>query len=180
MKFIKKHTRSLVFILLEILIGALLLFRPIGFTTAIIIGVGVLMMLRGVVYVIQYVRASAERAAMEQSLAKGLLTLLVGGFVAFRSDWFINTFPALTVLYGMGMLVVSLCKVQLMADALRMRSSLWLWPAISAAVSAVCAIVIISNPFATVTLLWMFAGASLIAEGVLDGVSLCLNGRAGV
>ncbi len=175
-KFTRKHTKSLAVVLIEMLVGALLLFRPIDFTTAIIIGAGILMMLRGVVYVVEYIRSTTEKAIAAQSLTKGLLMLLSGGFFAFRSNWFAATFPALTVLYGIGMLVVSLAKVQLTVDALRIRSKKWYWPAISAAVSAICAVLIILNPFATVTIVWMFAGASMLVEAVLDLLSLLFDG----
>lgn len=177
MKIIKKNFSGIALILVELIIGILLLVRPVGFTRAIIIGAGVLMILAGVRYVVQYIRSTAKEATKNQSLTKGLLTLLFGGFCAFYSEWFIITFPALTVIYGVSMLLASLSKVQLTVDALRVKNPKWFLYAISAAVSAICAIVIISNPFATVAVLWMFAGSSLIAEAILDAVSLVMAGR---
>ena len=44
------------------------------------------------------------------------------------------------------------------------------WPAISAIVSLICGFVVLSDPFASTLVLWMFTGISLIAAAILDVV----------
>ncbi|MBQ6716804.1 MAG: DUF308 domain-containing protein, partial [Clostridia bacterium] len=119
----------------------------------------------------------AREAEKAQYLTKGLLTLLGGGFCAFRSHWFIATFPALSILYGVGVLSAGLVKVQFTFDMLRQKNKKWFLALISAVISLACAVVILKNPFATTAVLWIFTGISLIVEAVFDAVTLIISRR---
>lgn len=160
------------FSLCEIVIGALLLVDPIGFTSGIIIALGIALLAMGAVSVLGYFRMSPVEAALTGSLAKGLFLLLTGGLCVFRSGWFIAAFPLLTILYGVVILLAGLMKVQWAVDALRLKTGRWFLPAISAAVTILCGGVILSDPFASTLAMWMFIGISLIVEAVLDIVVL--------
>ena len=98
-----------------------------------------------------------------------------GAFCAFRSYWFILTFPVLSVIYGVSILIAGLGKIQWTFDMLRMKRKKWFLAAISAAISIVCAILVLNNPFTTSAILWMFIGISLIVEAVFDAVSQIVN-----
>lgn len=160
------------FSLCEIIIGALLLVDPIGFTSGIIIALGIALLAAGALCVVSYFRASPVEAALRGDLAKGLFLLLAGALGAFRSGWFIAAFPLLTILYGVVILLAGLGKVQWAVDALRLRTGRWFLPAISAAVTLLCGGVILSDPFASTLAMWMFIGISLIVEAALDIVVL--------
>lgn len=71
-----------------------------GFTSRIIIVLGIVFAVTGVSHLIKYFRADAETAAAEGGLVNGLPLALFGRFCIFRTEWFIVTFPLLTVLYG--------------------------------------------------------------------------------
>lgn len=161
--------------LAEIAIGVLLLFKPIAFTRGIIIVLGVVLAVLGVMSIARYFRAYPVEAAREQGLARGLGMLLVGGFCAFNADWFIRTFPVLTMLYGVLLLFSALYKVQKAVDILRLKIGGAFWTGLSAATTLLFAIVILLNPFATVSALWMFIGIILIGEAVLDIAALALG-----
>lgn len=154
--------------LFELLVGILLLIDPVGFTSGIIVVAGIILCILGIRSVIKYFRADAVLAAKSQSLLTGLALLLAGGFCIFKSRWFVATFPILTILYGVIMLLVGLSKVQITVDLLRLRGRRWYLAAISAALSLICAIIVLANPFGTTAVLWMFAGITLIAEAVMD------------
>lgn len=175
MKNSETQASGILFCLFEIVIGVLLLISPVGFTTGIICALGIALMIVGAVSVIRYIRADPKEAEKGQYLTKGLLILLAGGFCAFRSQWFIITFPALSILYGVGVLVAGLVKVQFAFDRIRQRNKKWFLALISAAISIICAVVILNNPFASATVLWMFTGISLIVEAAFDGVTLILS-----
>lgn len=160
------------FSLCEIIVGVLLLLDPIGFTSAIVIALGAALLAAGAVSVFGYFRMNPVEAALTGSLARGLFLLLTGGFCVFRSGWFIAAFPLLTILYGVVILLAGLGKVQWAVDALRLRTGRWFLPAISAAVTILCGAVILSDPFASTMVMWMFIGISLIVEAVLDIVVL--------
>ena len=163
--------------LVELIIGILLLVNPIGFTSGIIIAFGIVLMIMGISTTIKYFRTEPEEAAVSQILVKGLLMLMAGAFCAFNSHWFIATFPVLTLVYGVVILITGITKVQWTIDIIRMKRSKWFWAAISAAISIVCGVVIITSPFSTTAVLWMFIGISLIVEAVFDMIGGIFGNR---
>lgn len=175
MNFLKRNANVILICLFEALIGILLLFDPIGFSSAIVIAFGVALIAAGLIAVIGYFRTDAVEAALGRTFAKGLAMLLAGAFCVLQPTWFIVTFPLLTILYGVVILLAGLGKAQWAIDALRLKTGRWYLPAIGAAVSIGCAFVILANPFATTLVLWMFTGISLIVEAVLDILALFLS-----
>ena len=174
---LKRNLSSMATSLVELIIGILLLINPIGFTSGIIIAFGIVLMIMGISKTIQYFRTEPEEAAVSQILVKGLLMLLAGAFCAFNSHWFIATFPVLTLVYGVVILITGITKVQWTIDIIRMKRSKWFWVAISAAISIVCGVVIITSPFSTTAVLWMFIGISLIVEAVFDMIGSIFGNR---
>lgn len=174
MKSLKEHINGIVLCLFELIVGILLLINPISFTTWIIMIAGIFLIILGFIEVVKYFRTSTEEASLGQALAKGLLFLLAGGFCVLKTEWFIVTFPVLTIIYGIIILVTGIVKIQLMADMLRQKNKKWFWAAINAIISIICSIVILKSPFTSTMFLWMFTGASLIVEGILDIVTLIM------
>lgn len=168
MSTLKRNLNGTVMSVVELIVGILLLINPVGFTSGIIVVLGVILMICGLVSVIKYFRAEPEDAAIKQLLAKGLAELLVGAFCSFRSHWFVVTFPVLTLIYGVVILFTGLTKIQWTVDMLRLKRKRWFLAMISAAVSIVCGVVIITSPFSSTAVLWMFTGVSLIVEAVFD------------
>lgn len=155
----------------EILIGILLLINPVGLTTWIIIIAGVILTLTGIVKIISYFRLPAEEAALRKSLAFGILAVLAGLWCMLRSGWFIALFPLLTTLYGLIVLISGVTKVQWAADMIRLKKRRWGWMALSAAITIICAVIILRHPFAAAATLWMFIGLTMIVEAVIDIIS---------
>ena len=179
MKFLKRNAHVILLCLFEALIGVLLVVDPIGFTSGIIIAFGIALLAAGLICTVGYFRTDSVEAALRGTLVKGLAMLLTGAFCILNPTWFIATFPLLTILYGVVILFAGLSKVQWAIDALRLKTGRWFLPAISAVVSIICGFVVLSNPFASTLLLWMFTGISLIIEAVLDVVVLFF-GRGGM
>ena len=173
MRAIQKNSGSILMCVLEILVGVLLLVDPTGFTSAIIIAAGAALILYGVICIVRYFRADAAEGALRQSLFKGLLLLLGGLFCVLRSRWFVATFPLLTILYGIGLLISGVGKIQWMADMIRFGRKRWYLPAISAVLSLIFAAIILCSP----TALWSFLGIVLIVEAVFDIVAIALGGK---
>lgn len=175
MKAIKKHLNGILLCLFELAVGVLLLIDPLGFTTGIIVATGIGLLIVGLVCIIKYCRTEVKAAAAGQFLLKGLLALTAGAFCAFKSQWFLVTFPAFTILYGVAVLAAGLVKVQLAVDMLRAKNERWFLGLIGAVISIVCAVVILNNPFTTTAVLWRFTGISLIVEAVVDTVMLIIS-----
>lgn len=163
--------------LVEVIIGILLLVNPIGFTSGIIVAFGIILMIMGIHKTVKYFRTEPEEGAVSQILVKGLLLLLAGVFCTFNSHWFIATFPVLTLMYGVVILISGITKIQWTIDIIRMKRSKWAWMAISAAISLICGVAIITNPFSTTAVVWMFIGISLIVEAVFDMIGSIFGNR---
>ena len=174
---LKRNLGSVAMSLAEIIIGILLLVNPVAVTSGIIVAFGIVLMIMGIGTTIKYFRTEPEEAAVSQILVKGLLALLAGVFCAFNSHWFIATFPVLTLVYGVVILVTGITKLQWTVDIIRMKRSKWFWLAISAAISIVCGVVIITSPFSTTAVLWMFIGISLIVDAVFDMIGGVFGNR---
>lgn len=172
MKTLKAHFSGIVLCLFELIVGILLLIEPVSFTSSIIMIAGIALIILGIVEIVKYFRADAKEASLGQTLVKGLIAILAGGFCAFKTEWFIATFPVLTIIYGVVILVTGIGKIQLAVDMARQKNKKWFLAAINAVVSIICAIVILRSPFTSTVVLWVFTGASLIAEGVLDVITL--------
>ncbi len=172
MKTLRQNGNAIIMCIIEVVAGILLLVDPVSFTVGIIIVAGIALMIDGLFNVIRYFRSSPEEAAVGQLLMRGLVALLAGAFCAFSPEWFIVTFPVIAILYGVAVLVGGLSKVQIAMDMLRAKNPKWWWGGLSAAISIICALVIINNPFSSTVVLWWFTGLSLIAEALVDVITL--------
>lgn len=171
MRTLKQNSGRIVLCLIEVIIGILLLVNPVGFTSGIIIALGVIFLAFGIFEIVKYFRTSAVDAALQQSFVKGLLGIIFGLFLIIKSDWFIVTFPVLTILYGIANLLIGLFKVQLTVDAIRLGFH-WAWTAFSAIVTLAFAVIILLNPFDTTVFLWKFIAITLMVEAILDLLSI--------
>ena len=170
-----KRINALVLCLGELIIGILLLMRPVGFTSGIIIAIGVALMLRGVMDIVAYFKASPVEAAKQRGLARGVLCLLLGVVCSFMTKWLLTALPFTGMVYGIMLVLLGVEKMQTAIDQKRLGHIKWYMPAISAAISVVCGAVIMLNPFTTTVYMWMFTGISLIVEAIADIVAFAMN-----
>ena len=175
MKFLKQKGSAIVTGLVELLIGILLFVDPVGFTSGILMAVGVIFLLCGVVCLIHYFNTDPVQAALEQNFSKGLVMILLGGFLVLRTQQVIALFPLLTHLYGVAILIVGVVKLQQGVDLLRLKARYWFLAGVNALLAILFAAIILSNPFASTIVLWQVAAISLIVEAVLDIAVLFLN-----
>ncbi len=171
MKKLKENGTHIILCLFELVAGVLLLINPVGLTSGIIIAAGAILMGMGLINLVKYFRSDAAQAALGQLLTIGLIELAAGGFCVFHSAWFLATFPVLTMIYGVVILFTGFSKIQLAVDMIRLKKGKWYWAAINAAVSILCAVTVLSNPFTSTSVLWIFTGCSLIVEAVIDVVT---------
>lgn len=163
--------------LAEIVVAILLLINPEGFTAGIIIGAGVVMVAFGAISIYKYMRLPAAPAAQQQLLAKGLFQIILGLFFMIKYSWFLAVFPLLAVLYGIGLLLTGLARVQWTVDMLRLEHPAWGMMAISAAVTVLLSIIILAHPTFLQAFLWTFVSISLMVSAVLDIVNIVMDMR---
>lgn len=174
MKNIKFVKNSIAFSIIEFIIGIILLFRPEGFTSAIIIAIGCMMIVSGVISTVRYFRCERSEAMNTNLLSRGLLLLIAGCFFVFNSTWFIVTFAVTTVLYGILMLFIGVIKFQNAIDGIRFKLKYRYINLIGAVLTLAAAILIIVNPFVSAQFIWKFIAVSMLVEAVMDIVSYCL------
>lgn len=175
MNFIKKNLISIFICIFEMVVGVLLLVDPVMFTSGIIMGGGIVLIVLGVLFIMKYFRAEPAVAAKEQTLVKGLALILGGVFFVMNASWFLTLFPLLSILYGAVILIVGLSKIQAAVDLIRVKNEQWFWNAISAVITLICAAIILAKPFASTAVLWIFTGVVLIVEAGFDIVTIFLT-----
>lgn len=169
---------KIVMSLCEIVLGILLFINPLGFTATIIKAIGILLMLAGIVSVIRYFRTDPDTAHLEQGLAKALCELTIGAFCVFNTEWFLVTFPIVTLLYGVGILFTGIVRIQWTVDMLRMKTGRWYLAGIGALLSLAFGAIIVLNPFTWTAFLWTFVAISMIVDAVFDLCIVLFAGHA--
>ena len=91
------------------------------------------------------------------------------------TKWLLAAFPFVGMIYGIMLVLLGIEKVQTAVDQKRLGAGKWYMPAISAAISVVCGVIITLNPFTTMVYMWMFTGISLIVEAIADIISFAMN-----
>lgn len=162
---------------IEFIIGLILLFRPEGFTSVIIVCLGIVLILLGASSTVNYFRTEKSEAMKTNLLSKGLLCIIGGMFFAFNSKWFIKTFPISTVLYGVFMLLLGVVKFQSSADAFRFKMKYWYINLIGAVLTLFSSVTIITNPFTSTEFVWKYIAIALLVEAVLDILSYLLSNK---
>ncbi|MBQ8296258.1 MAG: DUF308 domain-containing protein [Ruminococcus sp.] len=176
MKNLKFNINGILLSVFEITVGILLLINPISFTSGIICVFGIALVVLGIVSVIRYFKSKPEEAAVGRELSKGIIAAAAGVFCIVKTEWLITIFPLLTIAYGMIILLAGISKIQWTVDMLRLKRKRWFLPAIGALFSIICAIIILNNPFASTTVLWIFTGIALIIEAIFSIVIIIING----
>lgn len=168
MSKIKRSTGNLLMCLTEIIIGILLLINPVGFTSGIIITLGIILAIMGIGIIAGYFKTDPEEAAEKNGLAKGLVFVFLAFVCIFKTGWFIAAFPLITVFYGILILMSGISKVQWAVDMLRQKQKYWFIALIGAVLSLVFAALVLANPFSSTVVLWTFIAVSLIIEAIVD------------
>lgn len=177
MKSLKKYTSGLILSLFEIFVGILLLVDPVAFTSGIIMAFGAVLMFTGIICIFKYFRADPTEAAIGQLLLKGLAAIIIGAFCVFGNSAIVGLSAVLTFVYGVIILFIGLTKVQKTVDMLRLKKIKWQFTAVSAAITLICAALILVNPFGATEWIWRFIGISLIVEAVVDAVAVLFGDK---
>ena len=176
MKKIMSDFRNLLIIcVLELVTGIVVLIDPFGFTKTLLMIVGIVLAIFGVIFGVQYFKKTAEAASISNDLFFGILLVMAGLFMLIKPDNIITVFSLLTTLYGVGIIVSAIAKLQLSVDQLRLKNKKWWYFAILTAVTLIIGIVSYTNPFQTITVNWKFTGICLILLAAADIATIILN-----
>ncbi len=163
----KRYGAVIIGILAELAVGVLLLMNPVGFTKAIIMGIGAVILVIGAYKLITYLLDRRNSMESPADLTLGAIACVIGIILLAGNRWILATFSVITLFYGILMLIGGISKLSQAAE-MRRNDRRWLFSVISACITIAAAVIIIANPFSTTALLWRFIGASLIIEAVID------------
>ena len=176
MKAFMQKINQVVMIAMELILGIVILFKPLEFNNGIIVVMGILLCFVGVVDSVSYFRTDVTIGAIEHSLTKGILGLLCGIFIIMVTDKLASYLPTV---YGLIILVAGVSKIQTSLDMFRMKKKHGDVVIVSAGISIILAVLIFVNPFFTAngTNFYLFIAIALIIEAVMDAV-VCFISKA--
>lgn len=157
--------------LCEVVVGILLLVRPLKFTAGIIVAAGLFCIVLGLKYGWTYFRTDIIRASAERDLFRCLLLAGSGMFLVFGSGWLSATQTVLDIVYGVALMVLSAEKIQWSVNLLRWQKPYWYVTGINAVVTIVMSILMLLNPFPN-QIIWIVIGLALVVEAILDIVAI--------
>lgn len=155
--------------LLLIALGVLFVLRPGDSGLIICYIVGAVLCFFGIVRFIVYFTGDVSQAFGSFDLVGGAALLMFGGYILIRPE---VLYGILTAVFGIILVVDGVMKLQYAIDLYRMKAAGWWLVLIVALLMAALGVVALFNPFGTMVTLMTFLGATLIADGVLDILSI--------
>ena len=175
LKKLDRRIKSLILCIAELLIGLILLIKPVGFTSILIVCSGIGLIIKGLLDILRYFRTTAKEASLQEGLSQGLIYLLIGAFCTFQSQWLMQAVSFSGIIYAVLIMLLGVEKIQNTVDAHRLGCKNWFYPAIAAVISIASVIIIFINPFSVERNLLVFSGAILLVEMVIDIIGLYMN-----
>ena len=179
MQALKNNLPVILLIALEVLIGIFLLMNPEGFTRAVIIIFGVVMLLTGIAHLIRYFRGRKAGVSSGFTMGVAIVALVIGAVCVFASGAIIGLISIIAILYGIILIIAGCFKVQSFFDVRRvgLTNTGTILMLISGIIMIVFGVILIIHPFGTIEVLLQVAGVILIIEAVLDVVFLILSAK---
>lgn len=119
----------------------------------------------GLVMVVGYIRAEAMEGMLGYGLSVGLILLLAGITMFFKTSILAALLP---FLWGVAMLMGGFGKLQMAFDLRRIGQGRWWLLLIAAVLSFVLGVLSITRPVFMATVATQFAGIALLVEAALD------------
>jgi uncharacterized membrane protein HdeD (DUF308 family) len=149
--------------------GLLLLLWPGLALTVANVALAAVLCVVGLGMIVEYVRGKALDGMLGFGLAKGLILLLVGVVLLFRSDVLAKVLP---FLWGVAMFVGGFAKLQMAFDLKRVDRERWWLMLLGALVSFALGLISVTRPVFFALTVLQIAGISLLVEAVLDVCAL--------
>lgn len=149
--------------------GILLIAHPDFSIEMIGVAAGICMILFGVVKLVGYFSKDLFRLAFQYDLAFGLLMIGLGAITLIKPD---NLMNFICVALGIAILADGLFKIQISVDAKRFGIRWW-WLILTLAVlTGAFGLVLVFRPTQSASILVILFGVSLLAEGILNLITV--------
>lgn len=160
--------------LLFCLLGIMLIVIP-DFSVSVIAGIfGILLMLFGVVKIIGYFSKDLFRLAFQYDLAFGLLLIVLGIVTILKVE---NVMVFISIVLGIYVLADGLLKIQIALDSRIFGIRRWWTILISAVATGVIGCILIIRPSESAGILVILFGVCLLAEGILNLITVLVAVR---
>ena len=185
MEKFKKILPAILMILFELVVGILLFINPQGFTLAVFIIFGSVLMLSALILLLRYLKDSKRAAAEPTGLFRAskltlfcaIVTFVFGAVFAFGSSMLYGFTGLLIIFYGAVMVIKGLFKVSDYFSLKKEGYGVTALQLIIGILSVLLGGLIIFNPFGALEAVFMIAAIYLIVEAVFDIVALILSVR---
>jgi uncharacterized membrane protein HdeD (DUF308 family) len=149
--------------------GTVLIAAPDTLASAMCSVLGVVSAVFGGVKIASYFSKDLFRLAFQHDLAEGILLMILGVTAAVKPELFLGF---IGVIFGVCVLADGLLKIQTAIDAKVFGVSKW-WLILAAALlSGTAGFFLIINPVGSASVVAVILGISLIAEGVLNLITV--------
>ncbi len=151
------------------LFGVFLIWNPDLSIEVIGMAAGICLILFGIVKLVGYFSKDLFRLAFQYDLAFGLLMIALGAIVLIKPD---NLMTFLSIALGIAILSDGLFKIQISMDSRRFGIRLWWLILMLAVLTGVFGLVLVFRPTKSSLLLVTLFGISLLAEGILNLITV--------
>ncbi len=148
-----------------IVLGLLLLIYPEMSGTIIAVILALILAAIGIMHIITYFFRRYPDDIGRMDLVFGVVAAVVAVWLFLKPEVLIGFLP--TVL-GILLIVDGIVKLENAIDLLRIKAERWWIILLLAVISGAAGVVALMNPFKTGTVLLMFTGGALIADGLFD------------
>ncbi|MDD2648745.1 MAG: DUF308 domain-containing protein [Eubacteriales bacterium] len=145
------------------LLGIVLMIWPIGAFTVICYIMGAVCMLYGAYRIVLFFAEKSVYDALPYSFLLGMANVLLGLFLVVKTPSAISIFSAIV---GIAILVSALMYMQISVEALRAGLPNSIMMIIGSALMLLLGILTLFHPFAASEAMGIFAGASMLVDGI--------------
>lgn len=130
---------------------------------------GVFFIFFGLVKLIGYFSKDLFRLTFQYDLALGILTIILGAFMFAEADYIV---VFICIVQGIYIMADSLLKIQIALDSRSFGIRIWWLIFFIAVLTCIFGFLLILRPFHAAGILIMLSGISLLAEGILNLVTV--------
>ena len=156
-----KEIKGIFTSLLLMVLGILLMLKPLEIVESLIKIMGIVILLCGVLDFLNYFRIKTEEKLFNYGLLKGLLEVSIGILFIFKFNVLTDIF---TIIIGLIIIFMNVFKLQLSLNLKEVNTPNWFIGTIISSLSIILGIVIILNPFSTVKVIIITSGAMIFTS----------------
>lgn len=160
--------------LLFCLLGILLIVYPDLMIPVIAGAFGTLLILFGIVKIIGYFSKDLFRLAFQYDLAFGLLLITIGIITILKTE---NVMTFVSIVLGLYVLIDGLLKIQIALDSKTFGIRQWWLIFVAAILTGIIGCILVIRPYEGIGILVTLAGCCLLAEGLLNLITVLIAVR---